>query len=156
MENVVRQGTNVQTRAAALLALAYSKDLRYLSLIQSGLSDANLTVRFAALESLLVLGDQGAQLQVGSTARLDQSVPVQLYAAAAMWRAGDIFGREILLRKYQDPDWFTRAMADHYLGELGSGDEYLRLQRELDGETDPAVRAEILAALVKLNPKKDQ
>lgn len=156
MENVVRQGTNVQTRAAALLALAYAKDMRYLSLIQSGLSDRNLTVRFAALESLLVLGDAGAQLQVGTAARLDASVPVQLYAAAAMWRAGDIFGREILLRKYQDADWFTRAMADHYLGELGSGGEYLRLQRELDGENDPAVRAEILAALVKLNPKKDQ
>lgn len=156
MENVVRQGKNVQTRAAALLALAYSKDARYLSLIQGGLADPNLTVRFAALESLLVLGDAAAQLQIGTAARLDQSVPIQLYAAAAMWRSGDVFGREIFLRKYQDADWFTRAMADHYLGELGGSDEYLRLQRELDGENDPAVRAEILAALVKLNPKKDQ
>lgn len=156
MENVVRQGKNVQTRAAALLALAYAKDSRSLPLIQGALGDANLTVRFAALESLLVMGDVAAQLQVGSAARIDRSVPVQLYAAAAMWRMGDIFGREILLRKYQDADWFTRAMADHFLGELGGGDEYRRLQRELDGETDPAVRAEILAALVKLNPKKDQ
>ncbi len=155
MENVVRLGTNVQTRAAALLALAYARDSRYLPLIQSGLNDANLTVRFAALESMLVMGDTAAQLQIGTAARIDASVPIQLYAAAAMWRMGDIFGREILLRKYQDADWFTRAMSTHYLGELGGGDEYRRLQRQLDGETDPAVRAEILTALVKLNPKKD-
>ncbi len=156
MENVVRLGKNVQTRAAALLALAYARDSRYLSLIQSGLADPNLTVRFAALESLLVLGDSAAQIQIGSTARIDKSLPVQLYAAAAMWKTGDIFGRELLLRKYQDPNWFVRAMADHYLGEFGGSDEYRRLQRELDSETDAAVRAEILAALVKLNPKKDQ
>jgi hypothetical protein len=29
------------------------------------------------------------------------------------------------------------------------------LQREVERENDPAVKAEILAALVKLNPKKD-
>ena len=155
LENVVRQGTNVQTRAASLLALAYSKDMRYLTLIQGTLIDANPTVRFAAIESLLVMGDQSAELQLAGASRTDASVPIQLYAAAGMWRMGDIFGRELLLRMYQNPDWLTRAMADHYLGQMGGGDEYRRLQRELDGEQDPAVKAEILGALVKLNPKKD-
>jgi HEAT repeat protein len=155
LENAVRLGKNVQTRAAALLALAYVKDIRYLSLFQSGLNDTNLTVRFAALESLLVMGEASAELQVANAARTDQSMPVQIYAAAAMWRMGDIFGREILLRLYQNSNWFVRAMTDHYLGEMGAGDEYRRLQRELDTEPDPAVKAEILAALVKLNPKKD-
>jgi len=156
LEKVVRLGTNVQTRAAAMVALAYAKDLRYLSLFQNGLQDPNLTVRFAALESLLAMGDSSVQLQLGTVARTDASVPVRIYAAAAMWRMGDIFGREILLRLYQDPNWLVRAMTDHYLGEMGGGDEYRRLQRELDGEQDPAVKAEILVALVKLNPKKDQ
>jgi HEAT repeat protein len=155
LEKVVRLGTNVQTRAAAMVALAYTKDLRYLTLFQNGLNDPNITIRFAALESLLAMDDPSVQLQIGAAARTDASLPVRLYAAAAMWRMGDIFGREILLRLYQDPDWFVRAMADHYLGEMGGGDEYRRLQRELDGETDPAVRAEILVALVKLSPKKD-
>lgn len=155
LENVVRQGTNVQTRAAALVALAYSKDQRYQPLILSALADKNITVRFAGLESLLILGDASSQIQVGNSARLDASIPLQIYAAASMWRAGDIFGREILLRLYQNPDWLVRAMCDHYLGELGGGDEYLRLQRELDNETDPAVRAELLASLVKLTPKKN-
>jgi HEAT repeat protein len=156
MEKVVRLGTNVQTRAAAMVSLAYTKDLRYLSLIQSGLADTNITMRFAALESLLALGDSAVQLQIGNAARTDVSIPVQIYAAAAMWRMGDIFGREILLRMYQSPDWLVRAMTDHYLGEMGGSDEYRRLQRELDGESDPAVKAEILVALVKLTPKKDQ
>ncbi|MBI5201084.1 MAG: HEAT repeat domain-containing protein [Elusimicrobia bacterium] len=156
LEKVVRLGTNVQTRAAAMVALAYAKDRRYLSLFQNGLQDPNLTVRFAALESLLAMGDSSVQLQLGTVARTDASVPVRIYAAAAMWRMGDIFGREILLRLYQDQNWFVRAMTDHYLGEMGGGDEYRRLQRELDGEQDPAVKAEILVALVKLNPKKDQ
>jgi HEAT repeat protein len=156
LENVVRLGTNVQTRAASLLALAYAKDMRYLTLIQGSMLDTNPTVRFAAIESLLVLGDQSAELQLAGASRTDASVPIQLYAAAGMWRMGDIFGRELLLRVYQGKDWLTRAMADHYLGEMGGGDEYRRLQRELDGEQDPAVKAEILSALVKLNPKKDE
>lgn len=156
LERVVRQGKNVQTRAAALVALAYTKDLRFLPLLQGGLADPNITVRFAALESLLVLDQSAAQFQVANAARMDPSLPLQVYAAAAMWRNGDIFGREILLRLYQHQDWLVRAMADHYLGALGSGPEYRRLQRELDGEQDPSVRAEILAALVKLNPDKDK
>jgi HEAT repeat protein len=155
LEKVVRLGTNVQTQAASLVALAYTKDMRFLPLIQSKIADSNITLRFAALESLLVLGDASAEFQVGNMARADPSVPVQMYAAAAMWKMGDIFGREILLRHYQDRDWLTRAMCDHYLGELGGSDEYRRLQQELDGESDPAVKAEILDALVKLNPKKD-
>lgn len=155
LENVVRQGTNVQTRAASLLALAYAKDMRYLTLIQGALVDPNPTLRFAAIESLMVMGDPSVELQLAGAARTDASVPIQIYAAAGMWRMGDIFGREILLRMYQSPDWLTRAMADHYLGEMGGGDDYRRLQQELDGEQDPAVKAEILDALVKLTPKKD-
>ena len=156
LENVVRTGTNVQTRAASLLALAYAKDMRYLTLMQGALIDQNPTIRFAAIESLLVLGDASAELQLAGASRNDQSVPIQLYAAAGMWRMGDIFGRELLLRTYQSQDWLTRAMSDHYLGEMGGGSEYRRLQRELDTEQDPAVKAEILVALVKLNPKKDE
>jgi HEAT repeat protein len=156
LENTARQSKDVTMRAAALVTLAYTKDLRYQPLIMGAMIDPNITVRFAALESLLIMGDPSLEIQVGTMARGDASIPVQVYAAAAMWKMGDIFGRELLLRLYQNPDWLTRAMADHYLGEMGGSDEYLRLQRELDGEHDPGVKAEILTALVKLNPKKDQ
>lgn len=155
LERVARQGTNVQTRAAALVALAYTKDLRFLPLFQGALLDPNITVRFAALESLLVLGDPAVQFQVAGAARTDPSLAVQIYGAAGMWRMGDAYGREILLRYYQHADWFVRAMAIHYLGELGGAQEYWRLQRELASESDPAVQAELAAALLKLHPKKD-
>ncbi|OGS42076.1 MAG: hypothetical protein A2506_09155 [Elusimicrobia bacterium RIFOXYD12_FULL_66_9] len=155
LENVARLGKNVQTRAAALVALAYTKDLRFLPLFQNALLDQNITVRFAALESLLVLGDLSVQFQIGNAARTDPSFAIQIYGAAGMWRMGDTYGREILLRLYQHTDWFVRAMAIHYLGELGGGEEYRRLQRELATETDPAVQAELASALLKLHPKKD-
>ncbi|MFI5361301.1 MAG: HEAT repeat domain-containing protein [Elusimicrobiota bacterium] len=156
LENTARQSKDAMMRAAALVTLAYTKDLRYQPLILGAMVDTNITVRFAALEALLIMDDPSLEIQVGTMARGDASLPVQIYAAAAMWKMGDIFGREILLRDYQNKDWLVRAMADHYLGEMGGSDEYLRLQRELDNEHDPGVKAELLAALVKLNPKKDE
>jgi HEAT repeat protein len=157
LEQVARQAKNVQSRAAAMVALAYAKDTRYLLLFQGAMSASeNVTVRFAGLECLMVLGEQASQLQIGNAARSDASIPIQIYAAAEMWRSGDVLGREVLIRLYKSPDWLTRAMAYHYFGELGAGDEYVRLQREIDGEQDPQVKAELLAALVKLTPRKDQ
>ncbi len=155
LENAARLAKNVQTRAAALVALAYTKNMRYQTLFQGALNDPNVTVRFAALESLLILGDQSVQLQLGGAARNDQSVAVQIYAAAGMWRKGDSFGKEILLRFLDNQDWFARAMAAYYIGELGGGYEYRRLIQYLDRETDPSTRAEIATALMKLHPKKD-
>jgi len=156
LENAARLAKNVQTRAAALVALAYAKDMRYLNLFQGALNDQNVTVRFAALESLLILGDRSVQLQLGGSARNDQSVAVQIYAAAGMWRMGDNFGKEILLRLLDHQDWFARAMAAYYIGEMGGGYEYRRLLQYLDRETDPSTRAELATALMKLHPKKDE
>jgi hypothetical protein len=155
LENAARLAKNVQTRAAALVALSYSKDMRYLNLFQGALNDPNVTVRFAALESLLTLGDPSIQLQLGGSARNDQSIAVQIYAAAGMWRKGDSFGKEILLRFLDHQDWFARAMAAYYLGELGGGYEYRRMAQYLDRETDPSTKAELATALMKLHPKKD-
>ncbi len=154
LEKTARSGTNVQTRAAAMVALGYTHDLRYLSLFQGALIDQNVTVRLGALEALIILGDPTVQLQVGSAARSDASFPIQIYAAAGMWRAGDIYGREILLRLAQHGDWFVRAMAIRYIGELGGGDEYRRLLQWLGGEPDPAVKAELCSALLSLQRYK--
>lgn len=156
LEKAARLAKNVQTRAAAMVALAYTKRLQYLTLFQGGLVDPNPTVRFAALESLLILGDSGVTLSLGNAARNDQSVAVQIYAAAGLWRKGDTFGKEILLRFMDHQDWFARAMAAYYIGELGGGYEYRRLLNYLDRESDPSTKAEIATALMKLHPKKDQ
>lgn len=156
LEKAARLAKNVQTRAAALVALAYTKNMQYLTLFQGALNDPSVTVRFAALESLLILGDKSVQLQLGGSARNDQSVAVQIYAAAGMWRMGDSFGKEILLRFLDHQDWFARAMAAYYLGEMGGGYEYRRMLQYLDRETDPSTRAELATALMKLHPKKDE
>jgi HEAT repeat protein len=156
LENAARLAKNVQTRAAALVALAYAKDMRYLNLFQGALNDPSVTVRFAALESLLILGDPSVQLLLGGAARNDQSLAVQIYAAAGMWRKGDNFGKEILLRFLDHADWFPRAMAAYYLGELGGGYEYRRMEQYLARETDPSTKAELATALMKLHPKKDE
>lgn len=155
LEKVVRLGKNVQTRAAAMVALAYTRDRNYLGLFQGALQDPNVTVRFGALESLLLLNDGSIQFIIDSVARQDLSPAMRLYAAAGLWKMGDINGREILLRHYQDQDWFVRAMAVRYLGDMGRGDEYRKLMIQLSLEQHPLVKAELCSALLRLQRYKD-
>ena len=150
LETTVRQGSNVQTRAAAMVALAYAKDQRYLSLFQAGLNDPNVTVRLGAVESLMILGTPSTQFLIGNAARGDASPLVRILAAGGLWKMGDIYGREILLRLAEDSDWFVRAMAIHELGEQGGGEEYRRMQIWLGRETHPSVKAELCSALLRL------
>lgn len=156
LQKVVKFGKNVQTRAAALVALAYTKDMQYLSLFQGALIDPSVTVRFAAVESLLILGNPLVQIQVGQAARADTSLPVQVFAAAGMWRLGDIYGKELLLRFIQHPDWFVRAMSAHYLGELGGEYERQKILREFQFEKDPVAQAEMAGALLKIQARQEK
>src|SRR5207302_7947286 len=128
--------------------------LRFTPLFQGMIINRNITVRFGALEALLTLGEAGNQFIVDGAARTDASLAIQSYAAAGLWRMGNIFGREILLRLYQHQDWFVRAMATHYLGELGgksdAGDLYRKLMIQLQTEANPAVKAELVSSLLRL------
>lgn len=156
LQNVATQGKNVQLRAAAMVALAYTRDMRFQQIFQSAQIDPNITVRFGALEALLITGDPSVQLLVGNAARSDASQTLQTYAAAGMWKMGDIYGREILRRGVTDPNWLVRAMSTHYLGELGGSDEYQFLMLRLGSEHNPMVKAELAGALLKLQKYKDQ
>ena len=150
LEKAVRLASNVQIRAAAMAALAYTHDLRYLPLFQGAIVDPNITVRFGALEALLLLSDPSVQFPVANAARVDMSKPLQIYAAAGMWRMGDIYGREILLRLAQDGDWLVRAMAVRYLGEQGGADEYIKILQWFAFESHQMVKAEMCSALLNL------
>ncbi len=156
LEKVVKFGNNVQTRAAAMISLAYTKDMRYLSLFQGALIDPNVTVRFAAVEALLLLDNPIVQIQIGQAARSDASLPVQVFAAAGLWRLGDNYGKEILLRFIQHNDWFVRAMAAHYLGELGGEYERQKVLREFQFEKDPVAQAEMAGALLKIQARLEK
>jgi HEAT repeat protein len=150
LEKAVRLASNVQIRAAAMAALAYTHDLRYLPLFQGAIVDPNITVRFGALEALLLLNNPAAQFPVANAARVDQSVPLQAYAAAGMWRMGDIYGREMLLRLAQHQDWLVRAMSIKYLGDLGGADEYIKILQWFGFESHQMVKAEMCSALLNL------
>ncbi len=156
IEKAARFSTNVQIKAAAMVALAYTHNSVYLGIFQSALQDQNITVRFGALESLLVFGGPSIQPMVATTAQTDSSKVMQMYSAASEWRSGDVTGRDILLRLYQDPDWFVRAMATHYIGELGGVDDYWRLMQQMQTETNPSVLAELCSALLRLRHFKNQ
>lgn len=156
LESCARQSSEAVMRASCMAALGYTRDARYETLFQSALLDQNITVRFGALEALLTLGtDATVQNLVGNAARTDKALALKLWAAAGMWKLGDIYGREILLTYYQDQNWFVRAMAAHYLGELGGAAEYRRLMTQLTSEADPMVKAELVGALLKLQKYRD-
>jgi hypothetical protein len=102
----------------------------------------------------LIQGEAGNQFMIDAPARTDASLVMQTYAAAGLWRMGNVFGREILLRLYQNQDWLTRAMAAHYLGEVAgpsdAGDIYSKLMIQLQNETHPSVKAELVSSLLRL------
>ncbi|MBI5625363.1 MAG: HEAT repeat domain-containing protein [Elusimicrobia bacterium] len=156
LERTVKFGTNQQIRSAAMVALAYTKDQRYLSLFQSGLQDVNVTVRLAAVESLLLLGGPSALFPLMNAARDDVSPAVRVYAAQGLWRTGEPYGREVLLRHCEHEDWMVRAMAVRYLGDLGKGEDYRKLMVQLGRETHSVVKVELAGALLNLQESKDR
>jgi HEAT repeat protein len=150
LQNVAQMGKNVQIRAAAMVALAFTHDSGYLPLFQSAIVDPNITVRFGALESLLTLQSPAAQFPVGNEARSDVSLLAQAYGASGMWHMGDLFGREILLNLAQNQDWLVRAMATKYLGDQGGAYEYMRIMQLFPNESNQMVKAEMCSALLNL------
>jgi HEAT repeat protein len=150
LQNVAQSGKNVQIRAAAMVALAFTHDLSYLPLFQNAVINSNITVRFGALESLLTLENPAAQFPVANVARTDVSLLAQAYGASGMWHMGDIFGREILLNLAQNQDWLVRAMAIRYLGDQGGADEYIKIMQWFSMENNQMVKAEMCSALLNL------
>jgi hypothetical protein len=49
----------------------------------------------------------------------------------------------------------VRAMATHYIGELGGAEEYRRLLQQINQESHPSVKAELVSALLKLQRFKE-
>ncbi|MBI3297347.1 MAG: HEAT repeat domain-containing protein [Elusimicrobia bacterium] len=150
LERIVRSGKNPQMRAGAMVALAYTKDSRFLGLFQTAIRDPSLTVRLGALESLIIMDSSAAEFSIAEAAQGDASFTVKVMAAAAYWQRGNLAGREMLLLLAEHADWYVRANAIYQLGRLGRGDEYRRLLNLMDREKDLIVRAELTLALIRL------
>jgi hypothetical protein len=151
---VARSGTNPQIRAAAMMAVSYSRDPGDHGIFQEALLNQNITVRFGAVEALLNWGDPDALTDTGNTARMDASGPLRMFAAHAMLRLGDAGGRDILSRGLDDQDWVIRAMANRYIGELGTASDYDKILFNLGNEQNNFVKSEMIGALLKLTPLK--
>lgn len=154
LETVARTSTNPQTRAAALVALAYTRDPRFEAVLQEGLQDQNVTVRLGAVEGLSLLGGASAGALLQNTMLVDRSLTVRALAAAAVWRGGEPRGKEILRELARHEDWYVRALGARYLGELGGSWEYDELMRLLDREENGFVQAELTGALLKLRKRR--
>ncbi len=142
---------NPQVQAAAMIALAYTKDPQFTGVFMGNLQSSNITVRFGAIEALLTLGGDQVEPALSNVANTDQSLVAQTYAAAKIWKMGDVSGKNLLLNLYQNSDWLIRTMAYHYMGELGGNYEYTMLLQQLPNETNPIAQAELCAALLRLN-----
>ena len=154
LEQVARSAQNPQMRAAAIVALGYTKEERFVNLFLEMLRDQNLTVRLGALEALVVSESPNALFPIGDAASNDQSLSVRVMAAAAYWRLGNPSGREMLLQFAEHQDWYVRAHAILQIGELGGANEYRRLLDLLNREQNPIVRSELVFALMRLGKKR--
>lgn len=145
-----------ESRAAALIALAQTHDLKYLQVFNEALIHLDPAVRFGALEALVLFEHPREAMPLLAAASERDSEPLlRVYAAAGLARMGDVAGLHRVRAFLDNPSWVVKAMAAKYLGELGTAEDYDLLLRRVDGETgNDFVVAEYCVSALKLWPKK--
>lgn len=145
-----------ESRAAALIALARSHDLKYLKVFNEALVHLNPAVRFGALEALVVWENpREAMPLLAAASERDTEPLLRVYAAAGLARMGDVAGLHRVRAFLDDPSWVVKAMAAKYLGELGTSEDYDTLLGRIDREvSNDFVVAEFCVSALKLYPKK--
>lgn len=145
-----------ESRAAALIALAGTHDLKYLQVFNEALIHLDPAVRFGALEALVVFEHPKEAMPLLAAASERDSEPLlRVYAAAGLARMGDVAGLHRVRAFIDNPSWVVKAMAAKYLGELGEAQDYDLLLSRVDGETgNDFVVAEYCVSALKLWPKK--
>ncbi len=145
-----------ESRAAALIALAGTHDLKYLQVFNEALIHLDPAVRFGALEALVVFEHPREAMPLLAAASERDSEPLlRVYAAAGLARMGDVAGLYRVRAFLDNPSWVVKALAAKYLGELGDAGDYDLLLRRMDGEVgNDFVIAEYCVSALKLWPKK--
>jgi HEAT repeat protein len=145
-----------ESRAAALIALARTHDLKYLQVFNEALIHLDPAVRFGALEALVVFEHpREAMPLLAAASERDTEPLLRVYAAAGLARMGDVAGLHRLRSFLDNPSWVVKALAVKYLGELGSAEDYDLLLRRIDSEVgNDFVVAEYAVSALKLWPKK--
>lgn len=153
LETIARSNPSARVRGSALVALGFQPRRKELSIFQEALRDPNVITRFAAVEALSAMDDEGARAVIAGAAQSDPSMAVQAFAAQRLCAAGDPYGRQLLYRFMDDRDWTLRAMAVYGLGEWGEAEDYYTILNRVNGESHDAVRAEAALALLKLSKR---
>ena len=144
-----------RSRAEGLLVLAAKKNPDHFKVFREALLDKNPALQFAALEALAQWDVPGAVPFLMSVADRGWSSLIRVYAAQAACRRGAPEGRQKLLTFLTDPDWFARAPAARYLGDLGEATDADRLISRLGQEHGNSfVVAELCIAGLKLLGKR--
>ncbi len=145
-----------ESRAAALIALARTHDLKYLQVFNEALIHLDPAVRFGALEALVVWEHpREAMPLLAAASERDTEPLLRVYASAGLARMGDVAGLHRVRAFIDNPSWVVKALAAKYLGELGTAEDYDLLLRRVDGEIgNDFVVAEYCVAALKLWPKK--
>lgn len=145
-----------ETRAAALVAIARTQDVRDLPIFKEALVHLNPGVRFGAIEALIVWGHpEMSQPLLFAASERDYEPILRVYAASGLAKMGDTQGLHKLRAFLDDPSWLVRAMAARYLGEYGTAEDYDTLVSRIGREqaNDFSV-AEFCIAALKLFAKK--
>ncbi|MCG3205627.1 MAG: hypothetical protein KCHDKBKB_02349 [Elusimicrobia bacterium] len=152
LQRLAADDSNPLIRASALIALAYSRNVDDLYLIEEALADKNATARMGALEALEVGRFRQATPRLFATAANDPSPALRVYALNILCKFDNPSGRQSLLNSISDPDWPSRAMAFWTLGKYGAPEDYTVVLSRLPTETNPFVQAEIVLAALRLAP----
>src|SRR3989338_2822716 len=124
-----------ESRAAALIALARTHDLKYLQVFNEALIHLDPAVRFGALEALVVFEHpREAMPLLAAASERDTEPLLRVYAAAGLARMGDVAGLHRVRAFLDNPSWVVKAMAAKYLGELGTAEDYDTLLASADRE----------------------
>lgn len=145
-----------ESRAAALIALARTHDLKYLQVFNEALIHLDPGVRFGALEALVVFEHPREAMPLLAAASERDSEPLlRVYASAGLARMGDAAGLHRVRAFLDNPSWVVKAMAAKYLGELGTSEDYDLLRSRISREVgNDFVVAEYCVSALKLWPKK--
>ena len=153
---LARWDRNPEVRAAALVAVARTQDVRDLNIFREALVHLDPAIRFGAIEAMTLWGQPQMTLPLLNAASERDYEPIlRVFAAAGMAKLGDTQGLHKLRAFTDDPSWLVRAMAARYIGEYGTAEDYDYLVARIGREqSNDFVVAEFCIAALKLFPKK--
>lgn len=144
-----------RARAEGLLVLASKNNPEHGRYFREAILDTNVAVQFAGLEALQAWNQPEALPMLLEVSYRGWSPLARVFAAQAAYRRGAPEGRQRLLQFLSSPDWFTRALAARYLGDLGEGtDADLVINRLGQEHGNNFALAEMCIAGLKLLTKR--